>query len=340
MSNGLLTGVSEGLKLGLQGFVGERDRRDKRALAEQELFAKQEERQETRKRIAEEALIKENERKIAHQKNRANLIGQDFIPYDGQGLLKPGQILQELDGEKFVYDPEVVQKRKVQVSGAQATEKARIDSEKDSKDYALGSKVPDFEMQQGFRPKLEDIGKFRTSKNATAKLKNLTGQIKNILETSGPQGLPGEQRGNLKRLTTQLMMVKKEADKLGVLTGPDLGLLIDQIGDSTSFFDQIARGGYDSAKKQYINNLIALDSAAEFDLNTEASNLGFKPASQKPTGLIAGANAQNATANNPIAQKPTSLAGVGSGSGVPSEVMVGNKKFVLNPKTGKYMESK
>lgn len=39
-SNGLLQGVSEGLRLGLQGFLGERERRDKKALQEQEMEAK------------------------------------------------------------------------------------------------------------------------------------------------------------------------------------------------------------------------------------------------------------------------------------------------------------
>lgn len=336
---GLLQGVSEGLQRGLQGFVGERDRRDKRALADQELEQKKLERQELREKIAREAVEKADERKIAHQKNRAGLIGQDFVPYDGTSPLQKGQILQELEGEKFVYDPSAVQKRKVQVSAAQATEKARIDAEKESSDYAMQSKVPGFEMQPGFRPKLEDIGKFRNAKNVAANIKNLTGQIRGILEESGPQGLPGDAKGKLQQKITMLALQKKEADKLGVLAGPDLDLLMKQIGDSANFFDTIARGGYDSASRQYLENLKGLEDAADFQINTEASNLGFKP-SQDP-GLIGKnpAGLLGKGAPSPAATSPKSLAGFGSGKGSASEVLVGNKKFILNPKTGKYRES-
>lgn len=343
---GLLQGLNAGLSKGLEGYVAERDRRDKRALAEQkfkseqdELLAKAEERKILREKIAKEMQDKKDEKLYATQKDEMNALKDGFLPFPEGKQPKKGLLIAKLGNKTFAYDPEEQQRKKVQVSAAQATEKARIDAEKEKADYALGSKVPGYEMQEGFRPKLEDIGKFRTSKNVASNIKNLTSKIRDILETSGPQGLPGDAKGKLDQYITQLALQKKEADKLGVLAGPDLDLLMKQIGNSTSFADMIARGGYDSAKRQYLQNLTGLDEAADFALNTEAANLGFRPVAEKPAGLLAGANTQNAPAASPATQNPKSLAGVGTGSGVASEYQVGNKRYILNPKTGNYRES-
>jgi hypothetical protein len=89
MSNGLLQGVSEGLRLGLQGFIGERDRRDKRALQEQELAAKKEEK--------ERALVKES---LGRDKIIADLVSQGFKTTAGEGLLP-----QTVGDQTLYYDP-------------------------------------------------------------------------------------------------------------------------------------------------------------------------------------------------------------------------------------------
>ncbi len=91
---GLLNGVSEGLRLGLQGFQGERDRRDKRALAEAD--------QENKRLQLAQALAKET---YDRQKDRAGLIKEGYSPVAQGQSLKPGLVTTQLGDETLSFDP-------------------------------------------------------------------------------------------------------------------------------------------------------------------------------------------------------------------------------------------
>lgn len=105
MSNGLLQGVSEGLRLGLQGFIGERDRRDKRALMEQAQEAK-------RIQLARE-LQRDEE---ARQARIGSLIqgGAEVV----EGAPREGLITYQLGDKTLGFDPKAKHQRALEVAMA------------------------------------------------------------------------------------------------------------------------------------------------------------------------------------------------------------------------------
>lgn len=94
MSNGLLQGVSEGLSKGLQGFIGERDRRDKRALAEQE--------QETKRQILARQIAQDEEESKFKQ---LGLLDKGIRRVDAGYKPQKGELIDVIGGETYAKAP-------------------------------------------------------------------------------------------------------------------------------------------------------------------------------------------------------------------------------------------
>lgn len=106
---GLFQGVSEGLERGLQGFIGERDRRDKLALKDKELESK-------RLQLARQLQQDEEDRQL----KIANLVqgGAEFVGDDQPA--RKGLITYKVGDQTLGFDPELKQKRALEVASAKA----------------------------------------------------------------------------------------------------------------------------------------------------------------------------------------------------------------------------
>lgn len=285
-SNGLLNGVSEGLKLGLQGFVGERERRDKKAIAEQEL--------ESKKATIANMLAKE---KFDQQQARSGLLRDNYKPLAAGAQAPEGSFTTQLGDETFSYDPSEVQKNKVEVARASAQAQNEVKTTQEGIEYAGKTKIPGYVLQPGYKPRVEEVDKFRAMKGTTDRITKLSNEMEQALKASGPTIVPGKQKATLARLGTALVLELKEAQRLGALSGPDANLLAQQLGDPTSIWDLAQKGGVNTAE-QYIGNLQGIRQTTNSGLNVEARNLGFEPEKMAPKGLIS-----TQTKPSPIAPK-------------------------------------
>ena len=76
----------------------------------------------------------------------------------------------------------------------------------------------------------------------------------------------------------EFQIAMKEYDNLGVLNGPDMKLLSEQIGDPTSFKT------YLFSKPETIKQILGeVKDGVQFGLDTSLANIGYKP---KAKGLI------------------------------------------------------
>lgn len=117
---GLLTGLTEGVRGGLQAYNSIRDRKDRQALEEMELeqknkalLAQEAERKDTRERLAKELVLK-------NQKDRAGLIRQGYKPLLAGESPKKGVITTTIGDETFGFDPAEEQAKRLEIARATA----------------------------------------------------------------------------------------------------------------------------------------------------------------------------------------------------------------------------
>lgn len=93
-SNGLLQGVSEGLRLGLQGFLGERERRDKKALQEQE-------QESLRQKLAYQIAKDEEDRAYRTKSDELGLLAKGIHRVGADYKPQNGEVVSNIGGENY-----------------------------------------------------------------------------------------------------------------------------------------------------------------------------------------------------------------------------------------------
>lgn len=292
-NNGLLVGIREALEGGLKGFQAERDRQD--LLRERELRRKELDAQ--RERVAssaaaddarmDEALFAKSNPQL-RRGTRDDLVRyladpesskkQGLIPYSFGDDNKPRAVY--LPNEGFVSKEQIEKNKDSRVDRMVGTRRNEREEQ-----YQSQTRVPGFELQPGFKPPSTAVEKFRAQKTTVEKMDSTAAKlIEEIKRAGGFKIVPGEVKTNIQSLLKQLQIQAKTYNELGVLNGPDMLLLTEQIGDPTSLRDVLSRGGTD-LEKQYKSALSTLRSGISEGLQTEAKNLGFKRTDGAP-GLL------------------------------------------------------
>lgn len=167
--------------------------------------------------------------------------------------------------------------RKVQRSQIQAgrdlAREDRIEREglkREEKDLALA--VPGYERTGEVLPKPEEAVKLR---NATANAEQLGSKLNRLMELVDKYGSferGGEAGTEMESLATEIQLLSKNKDMydLGVLTGPDMGLLQKITADPSSMDSLFTR---DSTRKKQIGTQL---NSVRDKLSTVAKSMGYR----------------------------------------------------------------
>jgi hypothetical protein len=135
----------------------------------------------------------------------------------------------------------------------------KLDAKADKEaQYQAGIKVDGTSVKDGFRPTLDSAKKAKDAKAAYDKINMALDEMDAIYNRSGTN-LVGGDASRMASLKTSMLMAQKELDALGVLSGQDERLTMDQIPDPTSWAEN-AKGffgmdRYGSKSSQYRQNL-------------------------------------------------------------------------------------
>lgn len=104
----------------------------------------------------------------------------------------------------------------------------------DEQKYQRTAKVPGYQLGPESRPQLPEVSKFRTATVTAKNIGRMVDELLPLVNTYGIEKLPGETKAKMKSKMRELQLAMKEYANLGVLNGPDMMILADQIGDPTS----------------------------------------------------------------------------------------------------------
>lgn len=159
---------------------------------------------------------------------------------------------------------------------------------KDS-EYAKQSAIPGMNLKPGFKPPEKTVEKVRAAKTTVEKMNSLIDEINNevgqmdTMDTLSP--INTTRAAKISALVQALNIQAKTYNDLGVLNGPDMMILTQQIGDPTTIKGILKSGGAPGIKTK----LGVLKKGISSGFNTEASNAGFDvPGEQPETKMIKG----------------------------------------------------
>lgn len=283
-NNGLLLGLQQAAEGGLKGFLSERARQD----LEKERELKRLEQQKAKEDAAKAALADDQrlDESLFLRSNDQLRRGtaQDLEAYlrDPEGAKKNGLIAYSFRGAdkpSSVYLPKegYVSKAQVELNKNDRVDKM-VGTKKQEKEeqYTQQTRIPDFELAPGFKPATTAVEKFRSQKSTVEKMDETAAKLQSLVTKAGGSALiPGQIKSEIQSLLRQLQIQAKTYNELGVLNGPDIMILTEQIGDPTSVTDVLSRGGTDLVK-QYDTVLNTLRTGIKSGLETEGKNLGFR----------------------------------------------------------------
>lgn len=159
--------------------------------------------------------------------------------------------------------------RGIQAAAGRADEK--IAQKLEDRDLQLA--VPGFERTGEVLPKLEEAQKFRKAVASAEQLKSKLGRLRDLVESHGSYEFGGEGGQEMSALATEIQLLSKNEDmyQLGVLTGPDLGLLRKITGDPESFSSMFTRDK--TRLKQIDTQAKSLDDR----LAATSKSMGYRP---------------------------------------------------------------
>lgn len=138
-------------------------------------------------------------------------------------------------------------------SGVKAEETSRKEGE-----YQAGVKVDGADVKPGFRPTTDDAKKAKAAKAAYDQINSSMNEMDQIYARSGTN-LVGADATRMASLRTNVLMAQKELDNLGVLSGQDESLTLDQVPDPTTIWENVkgtfGQDRYKPKADQYRRNL-------------------------------------------------------------------------------------
>lgn len=190
------------------------------------------------------------------EKERAGLIG---VPY-----AEPDPNVKPKWQQQKDYDHKLIMEREG-VRGNKLTPQQRYDQRK----YEGATAIPNMQLKPGFRPPEKTVEDLRAQKNTVDLMNTTIDKLDEAIGKYGTAVLPGEENALMGSLVTDLQLRAKEFQKLGVLNGPDLALMMKQFGDPTSL-----RGKALGPKALQLK-LKQMKALINNGLKTTAANSGF-----------------------------------------------------------------
>ncbi len=134
--------------------------------------------------------------------------------------------------------------------------------------------VPGYERTGEVLPKPEEAQKFRSATASAKNLTNMVSQLDSLVDEVGSFEYGGTKGQEMKSVTKQIQLLLKNQDmfNLGVLTGPDMGILESIVADPDSFQSLMTR---DSTRKAQISALL---KSIKAKTASTAASLGYKEA--------------------------------------------------------------
>lgn len=220
--NGLLVGgvIGEGLKSFVNSYNATQDRQRQQAESDETraLRRRQMEREEEESKASSGMKLRETKLREA----------QEGLEYD-DAAGKYKQVGKPLWQQKKDYDHGLIQERNKSSRGL-LTPQQKYDTEK----YNQAAQIPNMQLKQGFRPPEKTVEELRSQKTTVDLMNSTIDKLDSAIGKYGTRLLPGEENALMGSLITDLQLRAKEFQKLGVLNGPDLQLMIKQFGDPTS----------------------------------------------------------------------------------------------------------
>lgn len=255
--NGLLVGgvIGEGLKSFVNSYNATQDRQRQQAESDETraLRRRQMERDEEESKASSGMKLRETKFKEAEA-------GLEYD--DAAGKYK--QVGKPLWQQKKDYDHGLIQERNKAGRGL-LTPQQQYDTNK----YNQAAMIPGMQLQQGFRPPEKTVEELRAGKTTLDSLNSTIDKLDQAIGKYGTQLLPGKENALLGTLVTDAQLQMKEAQKLGVLNGPDLQLMVKQLGDPTSI-----RGSIQGPEALQIK-LKQVKALLNKRYKTSAANAGF-----------------------------------------------------------------
>lgn len=220
-------------------------------------------------------------------------LGDDEADREPQGLLdKPQGLLNQpkgfinrgpagtsdaFKGVQYDYDPSrYLPGTKPRKAREFESSRRMKEAEKRSEDmkYQDEARIPNLELQQGYRPDSTSIRDVRGAQTASQNLRSIINQLDSLVAEHGTEVMPTSAKKQMQLLQNELVTQMKEIDKLGALAGPDMQLELGKLGDPTelSFTNVANPGGADLYRQGYKR----LKSLAALKASRGASNSGYK----------------------------------------------------------------
>jgi hypothetical protein len=138
------------------------------------------------------------------------------------------------------------------------------------RELALG--VPGFERTGEVLPKPEEAAKFRKATATAEQLSSKLNRMRDLVGEVGSFEYGGSKGQEMESLATEIQLLSKNQDMydLGVLTGPDMGLLQKITADPSSFSSLMTR---DSTRKTQIDTQL---KSIQNKLESTGKSLGYK----------------------------------------------------------------
>lgn len=154
----------------------------------------------------------------------------------------------------------------------------QIKEQKAKSERARQNKIQGLEHDSTFEPQRNKVEDYRTLRESTAPdLKRMIGEMREMIKTSGSEWLPTEKKALMASKMAQIQLKMKEFANLGVLNGPDMEIMLRQMGDPTAVNFQNAFGGNATLK-----TLDDIEKGIDFGVEQTGRGLGYKMPKAKP----------------------------------------------------------
>jgi hypothetical protein len=221
---------------------------------------------------------------LLEQSRKLGLSGADKLPATITQPELDKMKMQGLDYAKqidYAYKKERLGFDKAKQYQDAQIEREKLNAIKDEKEAALT--VPGYERTGEVKPAPAEAQKFRKATATSEQLLSKLNRMQQLVKDKGSFEYGGNAGQEMESLATEIMLIGKSPElyELGVLTGPDLGLLEKITSDPSSIKSLFTR---DSTRKTQLETQI---KSIKQKLESTSKSLGYK-AKSEATSLTIG----------------------------------------------------
>lgn len=152
----------------------------------------------------------------------------------------------------------------------------------------LSREVPGYAPTGEVMPTKQEAQKLRDSVTIANSMKQDIARMKELVKAYGTEFNDTNARREMAEINTRLRMKQKNIDELGVLNGPDLGLMIKQIPDPTDNWENLKAviPGFGNTGKNIYDSFERLDQTIAREVNDKTAARGYRPKDAKGSRKI------------------------------------------------------